>query len=106
MNYQNTDLYNMSASLSYENRVYLLVWEIGYLIAYNNERKQPPQKAFQSEFQTINIVQNILQASNFTHSGFLKFYYPLLRRGRWSSVIQTYFKPWNSTSSAKLPTPF
>ena len=73
VNYQNTDLYNMSASLSYENRVYLLVWEIGYLIAYNNERRRPSQEAFQSEFQTINFVQDILQASNFTHAGFLNF---------------------------------
>ena len=90
VNYRNIDLYNMSASLSYENRVYLLVWEIGYLIAYNNEKRRPSQEAFQNEFQTINFVQDVLQVSNFTHTGFLKFYYPLLRRGRWSSVIQTY----------------
>ena len=89
INYRNFNLYNMSLSLSYENRVYRLTWEIGYLIAYSNEKGKLPyrQDVFTNEFQVTNLFGDALEVDNFSHAGFLNLRYPLFRKGYWSSSL-------------------
>ena len=65
-------------SVSYQNRIYPLQWELGYQVIHNS---------FTSSESNTNPSDE--SVSNLEHAGYLQLGYPLFEKGRWFSSLSS-----------------